>query len=72
MTSTINDYRTGVKAGARSEFLAIGNVIPGHEEELRQTLARHNSDPGIADVINQIWCSLRKAQVPRSGPTPGG
>jgi len=38
MTTTINEYRKGRTVGARSEFLVIGDVIPGHEEELRQTL----------------------------------
>jgi hypothetical protein len=37
MTNTINEYRAGLKVGSRSEFLAIGDVIPGHEEELRRT-----------------------------------
>ena len=35
MTTTINEYRAGLKTGARSEFLAIGDVIPGQEEALR-------------------------------------
>ena len=54
MTTSINDYRTGLKAGARSEFLAIGDVIPGHEEALRQTLAQATSDPHIQQAIKQI------------------
>ena len=54
MTTSINDYRTGLKAGARSEFLAIGDVIPGHEEALRQTLAQATSDPHIQEAIKQI------------------
>ena len=54
MTTSINDYRTGLKAGARSEFLAIGDVVPGHEEALRQTLAQPMSDPHIQQAIKQI------------------
>jgi hypothetical protein len=54
MTTSINDYRTGLKAGARSEFFAIGDVIPGHEEALRQTLAQATSDPHIQQAIKQI------------------
>jgi hypothetical protein len=54
MTNTINEYRAGQKVGERSEFLAIGGVIPGHEEELRQTLARHMGDPHIQHAIQQI------------------
>jgi hypothetical protein len=54
MTQSINEYRAGVKVGARSEFLAIGDVIPGHEEELRQTLKRHMADPRTQEAVNQI------------------
>ncbi|MDT7651059.1 MAG: hypothetical protein QOI36_2465 [Pseudonocardiales bacterium] len=54
MTSTINEYRAGLKVGARSEFLAIGDVIPGHEEELHQTLQRHMADPRTQEAVNQI------------------
>jgi hypothetical protein len=54
MTSTINEYRAGVKVGARSEFLAIGDVISGQEEELRQTLKRHMADPRTQEAVNQI------------------
>ena len=54
MTNTINEYRAGVKVGSRSEFLAIGDVIPGHEEELRQTLQRHMADPRTQQAVNQI------------------
>jgi hypothetical protein len=54
MSNTINEYRTGLKLGARSEFLAIGEVMPGHEETLRQTLARHMGDPNITNAINEI------------------
>ena len=28
----------GLKAGSRTEFLVIGDVIPGHEDALRQAL----------------------------------
>ena len=54
MTTTINEYRAGLKVGARSEFLVIGDVIPGHEEALRQTLKRHMADPRTQQAINQI------------------
>jgi hypothetical protein len=54
MTTSINDYRAGQKAGARSEFLAIADVIPGHEETLRQTLAQAMNDPHIQQAIKQI------------------
>ncbi|MFE9941838.1 hypothetical protein [Streptomyces hirsutus] len=54
MTSTINEYRAGLKVGPRSEFLAIGDVIPGREEALRDTLERHRSDPHIQQAIKEI------------------
>ena len=54
MTTTINEYRTGLKIGARSEFLAIGDVIPGQEEALRQTLERDVGNPKVQQAINQI------------------
>ena len=54
MTQSINEYRAGVKVGARSEFLAIGDVIPGHEDALRQTLARHMADPRTQQAVLQI------------------
>jgi hypothetical protein len=54
MTSTVNEYRKGLQVGPRSEFFAIGDVIPGHEETLRQTLARHFGEPHIQQAINQI------------------
>jgi hypothetical protein len=54
MTSTINEYRAGLKLGARSEFLAIGDVISGQEEALRQTLERHMADPRTQEAVNQI------------------
>ncbi len=54
MTSAINEYRTGQKIGARSEFLAIGEVIPGHEEELRETLKRHMADSRTQQAVIQI------------------
>ena len=54
MTTTINEYRAGLKAGARSEFLAIGDVIPGHEEALHQTLKRHMADSRTQQAVNQI------------------
>jgi hypothetical protein len=54
MTTTINEYRAGLKAGARSEFLAIGDVIPGQEEALRQALKRDVGNPEVQQAINQI------------------
>jgi hypothetical protein len=76
MSNTINEYRTGLKLGARSEFLAIGEVTPGHEETLRQTLARHMGDPNITNAINEIGTRGRQADHRQVGggrhhPGPG-
>jgi hypothetical protein len=46
--------RPGLKLGARTEFLVIGDVIPGHEEALRQVLKRHMANPRTQDAINEI------------------
>ncbi|MDX6292333.1 MAG: hypothetical protein QOH50_1408 [Kribbellaceae bacterium] len=54
MTTAINEYRAGLKVGARSEFMVIGDVIAGHEEALRQTLKRHMADPRTQQAVNQI------------------
>jgi len=46
--------RTGLKLGARTEFLVIGDVIPGHEDALRQVLKDHAANPRTQEAINQI------------------
>ena len=46
--------RTGLKCGARTEFLVIGDVIPGHEEALRQVLKAHAANPRTQEAINEI------------------
>ena len=54
MTTNINEYRAGMTAGVRTEFLAIGDIIPGHAEALRQLHAADANNPGIPDAINEI------------------
>jgi len=44
----------GLKVGARTEFLVIGDVIPGHEEALRQVLKEHMANPRTQEAIAQI------------------
>jgi hypothetical protein len=46
--------RTGLKCGAKTEFLVIGDVIPGHEEALRQVLKAHAANPRTQEAINEI------------------
>jgi hypothetical protein len=36
---------SGLRVGARTEFCVIGDVIPGHEEMLRQVLAEQVANP---------------------------
>lgn len=44
----------GLKIGARTEFLVIGDVIPGHEDTLRQVLNEHMANPRTQDAVNEI------------------
>ena len=44
----------GLKVGARTEFLVIGDVIPGHEEALRQVLKEHGANPRTQEAVNEI------------------
>jgi hypothetical protein len=44
----------GLRLGARTEFLVIGDVIPGHEETLRQVLREHMANPRTQEAVAQI------------------
>jgi len=46
--------RPGLKVGARTEFLVIADVIPGHEDALRQVLAEHVDNPRTQEAVDQI------------------
>lgn len=46
--------RPGLKVGSRTEFLVIGDVIPGHEEVLRQILKEHMANPRTQEAVEQI------------------
>ncbi len=46
--------RPGLKLGARTEFLVIGDVIPGHEPALRQVLKEHMANPRTQEAVAQI------------------
>ena len=54
--------RTGLRVGARTEFLVIGDVIPGHEDALRQVLKAHAANPRTQEAVNQIG-TLHEASV---------
>jgi hypothetical protein len=53
-TKMTQPKRTGLKVGAKTEFLVIGDVIPGHEDALRQVLKDHAANPRTQDAINEI------------------
>jgi hypothetical protein len=46
--------RPGLHVGARTEFLVIGDVIPGHEETLRKVLKEHMANPRTQEAVAQI------------------
>jgi hypothetical protein len=46
--------RPGLKVGARTEFLVLADVIPGHEDTLRQVLAEHMDNPLTQAAIDEI------------------
>jgi hypothetical protein len=46
--------RPGLKCGAKTEFLVIGDVIPGHEDALRQVLREHMTNPRTQQAVEQI------------------
>ena len=44
----------GLKAGSRTEFLVIGDVIPGHEDALREALEEVRTSPRSQEGVNEI------------------
>src|ERR1043165_4263997 len=54
----------GLRVGARTEFCVIGDVIPGHEEMLRQVLAEQMANPRTQEAINEIG-TLHEARFVR-------
>jgi hypothetical protein len=46
--------RPGLHLGSRTEFLVIADVIPGHEDTLRQVLAEHMDNPRTQAAIDEI------------------
>jgi hypothetical protein len=46
--------RPGLKLGSRTEFLVIGDVIPGHEDALRQILKEDMANPRTRQAVEQI------------------
>lgn len=46
--------RSGLHLGARTEFLVIGDVIPGHEDALREVLRQHMANPRTQEAVLQI------------------
>jgi hypothetical protein len=46
--------RPGLQLGSRTEFFVIGDVIPGHEDALRQVLGEHVNNPRTEQAIEEI------------------
>jgi hypothetical protein len=46
--------RPGLNVGSRTEFLVIGDVVPGHEDVLRKTLSEHMANPRTQEAVEQI------------------
>ena len=46
--------RPGLKVGSKTEFTVIADVIPGHEDTLRQVLAEHMDNPLTQAAIDDI------------------
>jgi hypothetical protein len=44
----------GLTKGARTEFTVFGDVIPGHEDELRQNLKEIEASPRSQDAVKEI------------------
>jgi hypothetical protein len=49
-----NPNRPGLHLGSRTEFFVMGDVIPGHEDALRQVLAEHMGNPNTQQAIDEI------------------
>jgi tetratricopeptide (TPR) repeat protein len=47
-------HRPGLQLGARTEFCVIADVIPGHEDALRQVLAEHINNPLTQAAVDEI------------------
>ena len=46
--------RPGLKVGSRTEFTVLGDVIPGHEDALRQVLREHIDNPRTQQAVEEI------------------
>ena len=46
--------RPGLKLGARTEFLVIADVAPGHLEELKKVLKEHMNNPNTQRALDEI------------------
>jgi len=57
-----NPKRPGLKSGVRTEFTIIGNVKPGHEQVLRETIKRRAADPRRAEAAKQFG-TIHEARV---------
>jgi hypothetical protein len=53
-TATAKTPRPGARQGATNEFTAFADVKPGHEEAIRETIAKWARDPNKLERIRRI------------------
>ena len=54
MTEQQQDLRAGPKVGSRTAFTAMMNVLPGHEQTLRDLIAGDQGDPRADEAVKEI------------------
>ena len=54
MSEPQNDPRAGVKVGSRTAFTFFCNVLPGHEQTLRELIAGDQDSPAAAAALQEI------------------
>ena len=54
MSFTEQDHRAGPQLGSRTAFTFVANVLPGHEQTLRDLLAGDQGNPDGVKAIHEI------------------
>lgn len=54
MTQVEHDFRTGPTVGSRTAFTFIANVLPGHEQTLRDLISGDQDNPDGIKAIEEI------------------
>jgi hypothetical protein len=53
-TNTENDFRAGPRAGSRTAFTVLIDVLPGHEQQLRDLIAGDQGNPAGQMALQEI------------------